>query len=361
MSAPARPETAGVVVYRRTVRADAIDEYSRRLVGALNDAGVGARYVADGLAPARRRVARPNWILLQYNPFAYGRWGVAPGLVAGAWTYRRCAAAPLAVMVHEAWVEAGDRGRARWRSTLMGAYQRAQLACLLGVADVVLCATQDLARRVGHDAIHVPVASNVTPLAETRAQARRRLGLGDELVVCLLGTGHPSRALEYATAAIELLAATLGPARVKVLNLGFGAPGLGLAAAGVSVDTPGHLDEAELSLRLRAGDLLLLPFADGISTRRTTLMAGLAHGLPVAALRAPGSDDVLTASREAITLTPVGDVGAFARAVVALVGDRDRLRRRGVAAGELYARAFDWPILAGRVTAALGLDPGPRA
>jgi glycosyltransferase involved in cell wall biosynthesis len=51
----------------------------------------------------------------------------------------------------------------------------------------------------------------------------------------------------------------------------------------------------------------------------------------------------------------VGDVDAFARATLALAGDRDRLRRSGEAAAELYAREFDWPVVAGRVAAALGL------
>ena len=179
-------------MYSRAEGIDAIDEYSRRLVEALSDRGVAAHYVDDGLSSARRQVADPRWILIQYNPFAYGRRGVAPGLVAQALRFRRRTGAPLAISVHESWVTPSDRGRARWRSVLMGAYQRVQLAALLRGADIVMAATQGLVRKLGHDAIHVPVGTNVPPLAVTREEARRRLGLGDELVVALFGTGHPA-------------------------------------------------------------------------------------------------------------------------------------------------------------------------
>ena len=347
------------MVYRRSTDVDAIDEYSRRLVNALCDSGVPTRYIADGLSSARVQVADPRWILLQYNPFSYGPWGVAPGLIREAFSFRRRTGVPLAVSVHEAWVDKHDRGRERWRSALMGAYQHAQLASLLRVADVVIAATQALVRKLRHDAIHVPVGSNVTPLAITRNSARQRLDLHDEVVVTLFGRAHPSRALEYATAAIELLAEARGPGAVKVLNLGLGAPRIDTPRE-IAVATPGHLETDELSVCLRASDILLLPFADGLSTRRTTLMAGLAHGLPVVGLYGPKTDEVLTGSPDALTLTPVGDIGAFAHATLQLANDPGRLRTSGELGRELYERHFDWPVTASRVAAALGIDGTAR-
>lgn len=341
-----------MVIYRTSGGVDAIDEHSRRLVAALCEAGVPACYEADGLSVAQVRSLDPDWILLQYNPFAYGHWGFAPGLIPNAIALRRQTGAPLAVFVHEAWVDTLDRARARWRSALLGSYQRVQLKSLLRVADVVIGATQGLARKLGNGAVHVPVASNVTPVSMAPREARARLGVGDELVVALFGTGHPSRALDYAESAIEALATRHGADGLRVLNLGHGAPPLDLSAA-IEVSTPGRLAAEEVSLHLRATDVLLLPLVDGISTRRTTLMAGLAHAVPVVGLRGVSTDDVLVDHPEALTLTPVGDRGAYARATAELTVDRDRMKAAGEAGRDLYADQFDWPIAAGRVTSAL--------
>lgn len=158
--------------------------------------------------------------------------------------------------------------------------------------------------------------------------------------------------MEYAVAAIDLLADARGPEAVKVLNLGVGAPRLDLAHD-VAVDTPGHLDADALSVRLHASDLLILPFTDGVSTRRTTLMAGLAHGLPIMGLSGPATDDVLMDSEGALTLTALGDVPAFAGATLELANSPDRRRRGGESGRALYARHFDWPVAAERVHGAL--------
>jgi glycosyltransferase involved in cell wall biosynthesis len=339
---------AGIVVYRASAGVDAIDEYSRRLVQALRATGEDTRYVADGLASVRRSTGQPPWVLLQYNPFGYGRWGVAPGLVRDAIALRRRTGMPLGVMVHEAWVDMAD-----WRSTVMGAWQRLQLRSLLRFADVVMTSTQALARELGRGAIHVPVATTITPIATTTRSARDRLGLADELVVALLGRANPSRALDYAAAAIAAIAEARGARALTVLNLGADAPPLEVEPA-VDVRTPGRLEAGELSLRLSASDVVLLPFTDGVSTRRTTLMAALAHGRPVVGLHGHNTDEVLVDHPEALTLTPVGDPGAFARAAVALASDPDRLDAAGAAGRRLYAEQFDWPVLAQRVLSALG-------
>ena len=335
---------SGLVVYRNTGGVDAIAEHSRRLVAALAGAGLAAQYVDDGLASARRRVAGPPWVLLQYNPFSFGHWGVAPGLIGDALLLRR-AGALFALFVHEPWSDRYD-----WRSTLMSAYQRVQLRALLRAADVVMATTEGRAQMLRRDALHVPVGTNITPVDTTASAARARLGISSELVVALFGTGHPSRALGDAEVAIDALAERGGVGSVRVLNLGRGAPPLAVRA-GVKVDTPGQLDAAELSWRLSASDVLLLPFTDGVSTRRTTLMAGFAHGVPIVASRGADTDELLIRHPDALVLTPPG--GGFARAVADLTADRSRLHAVGAAGRRLYDSHFDWPITARRVASAL--------
>lgn len=96
-----------------------------------------------------------------------------------------------------------------------------------------------------------------------------------------------------------------------------------------------------------------MTFTDGVSTRRTTLMAGLAHGLPVVGLSGTSTDTVLRRHPEALILTPVGDREAFARAVLAITSNVACLAAAGRAAQELYATEFDWPVIARRLMAVL--------
>ena len=331
----------GLVAYRHDRPASAIDEYSRHLVDALRMAGTAAAYEDGGLSAVLARATPPRWILLQYNPFSYARWGFAPRLVRDALgVRRRWPCTPFIVTVHEAWVPVGD-----WRSALMGTYQRAQLRMLLRAADGVIVVRETLAADLGVTCTQIPVASNIAPVAVTRPAARAELGLDGGLVVALFGTGHPSRALDHAEAAIAALASARGGDGVCVLNLGRGSPGI-TAPPGVEVRTPGALAAADVSRHLRASDVLLVPFTDGLSTRRTTLMAGLAHGLPVAGLRGDNTDRLLLRHADATVMTPCGDPDAYARAVVALAADRARLRAVGAAGRRLYERHLDWPVVA---------------
>ena len=338
--------TSGVIAFRARRGIDSIDQYSQRLAGAFAAAGIDARYARSGLT-ALTIDTGTRWVLLEYNPFSYGRAGIAPALVRDAIRLRQRTRVPLAVMVHEAWIDIHDP-----KSAAVGLWQRAQLRALLRLADAVMTSTEALAREIGNGAVHIPVPANITAIAATPAHARERLDLHGKLAVALFGRGHPSRALSYAEAAIAALARERGTDRVAVLNLGAGAPQLALPR-GVRVSSPGPLPADELSLRLTASDIVLLPFVDGVSTRRSTLMAALAHGLPVVGLRGRNTDSILAQARGCLALTPIGDVEAFSRAAVALSRDPDRMRAMGDQARSLYQSEFDWPVTAQRVAAVL--------
>jgi glycosyltransferase involved in cell wall biosynthesis len=341
------PRDTGVVVYRARAGIDAIDQYSRRLVVELAVFGTDARYVAGGPASALAVARGAPWLLLQYNPFVYGRAGFAPQMVRDVQRLRRRARAPLAIMVHEAWVNTTDP-----KSTVIGAWQRAQLRALMRLADGVMTSTEALGRELGGGAVHIPIAANIEPVATSHDAARVRLGLDGKLAVALFGRDNPGRALDYAESAIAALVDAHGADRLAVLNLGADAPRVRVPS-GVEVHRPGELISGELSLRLWASDLVLLPFADGLSTRRSTLMAALAHGRAVLGLRGPSTDAVLAGARGALALTPVGDRAAFARAAVELTSDPERLLAIGDAGRGLYESRFDWPVTAQRVGAVL--------
>jgi glycosyltransferase involved in cell wall biosynthesis len=205
---------------------------------------------------------------------------------------------------------------------------------------------------LGHGAIHLPVGANITPVEATPRGARELIGLRRPLVVSLFGRNHPSRALEYAEAAILALAQAHGAGNLTVLNLGADAPPIA-APAGVEVRNSGPKPGSELSLMLSASDLMLLPLADGVSTRRSTLMAAFAHRLPVVGLRGKNTDQVLLDAPDALVLTPVGDRAAFALAVVELSTAPERMHSIGEAGRRLYEERFDWPVAAALLTTVL--------
>lgn len=332
----------GVVVYRRRAPVDAIDEYARRLVSALDSEGIAARYVDRG---PRALDGRPGWVLLQYNPNSYGRSGIAPRLVLDVHRLVRRTDVRLFVMVHEAWLDM--RGP---KSTALGMWQRVQLRALLTAADRVVTSTETLARLLGARAIHLPPSTNIDPVATTPIAAREGLGLQQRFVVTLFGRGNPTRALDYAERAVDALAARPGAAGVTVLNLGAGAPPIDVPP-GVELRSPGHLPADALSRHLWASHLVLLPFADGLSTRRTTMMAALAHRRPVIGLEGRNTDRrLLAAARDgAVVLAAAGDRAAFAAAAVQLADDPAKAAATGDRGEALFRAEFDWPVLARRM------------
>jgi glycosyltransferase involved in cell wall biosynthesis len=351
----ANDASAGIILYQRNRgRIDAIDQYCSHLTAALNDHGVSARYVADGAAAVPVADVDPDWILLQYNPFRYGRGGIAPRLVHDLRRLRLRWRAPIATMVHEAWIDMVDL-----KSAAIGAWQRGQLRLLLQSADAVMASTERLAREIGGGALHTPIGSNIRPIDVSRADARASLELPDRLTVALFGRDHPDRALDYAERALTAIAREHGPMAFTVLNLGADAPPIRLPD-GVEVRTAGQLDPDQLSRHLHAADVALLPFRHGLSTKRGTMMAALAHGVAVLGLHGRDTDSILSESSEAVTLTPIGDRRAYAGAATELAGDPGRLAALGSAGRQLYESRFDWPVLGARVASVLDLLSAKR-
>jgi glycosyltransferase involved in cell wall biosynthesis len=338
------------VVYQRAPGIDAIDQQCRRLLVELHRRGMVASYHADGLGDLLAGPV-PTHVMLEYNPFRWGRSGFAPKLLRDVQRLRQMSDARVVVMVHEAWIDIRDG-----KSALIGGWQRAQLHALLRLTDRVAASSEDYASRLGRGTVCIPPASTIEPVAASPETARAELGMSGRLVVTLFGRSNPSRALGYAEAAIEALSQSRGASSIVVQNLGAGAPRISVPA-GVEQVLAGELTAAELSRRLWASDLVLLPFTDGLTTRRSTLMAALAHARPVLALAGPRTDSVLRRAPDALCLTPVGDREAFGRAAVRLADNPDERAAIGRAGETLYRRQFDWPILADGVLSVLGTSP----
>ena len=96
------------------------------------------------------------------------------------------------------------------------------------------------------------------------------------------------------------------------------------------VHATGTMSANNISLHLSACQLLLQPFIDGVSSRRTAVMAGLAHGIPI--VTTSGRLTNLWAESKAVVLAPGADAAALVKETSELLSD-ETSRRRLSAAG----------------------------
>ncbi len=336
-----------VLYVDRPAASDGIRDFSEGLVRALG--------AIDGIKASMALWREDGWrstareataVVVQYNPFSYGRWGLAPRLITDLYRLRK---PQVSVMIHEPFVPISD-----WRSAVMGGWQRFQLRRLLGLADGVGLSTESfrpcLPRRDRTRAVHLPVSSPLPDARGRRAELRDMIGAREQqLVIALYGSAHPSRLTDYCCKALHRLVAVAEDP--IVLNLGADAPDLPVPD-GTRMLRPGILSAPELAAWLAATDLALLPFVDGASTRRTTLIAALQQAVCVLSTHGPLTDREL-ANGHAPILTEVGDPAAFARAASVLAADSARRAACAGAGRRLYDELFSWPTVAHRVLTSL--------
>jgi glycosyltransferase involved in cell wall biosynthesis len=111
----------------------------------------------------------------------------------------------------------------------------------------------------------------------------------------------------------------------------------------------GYVANEEVSAAFTSADVCVLPFADGASFRRGSLMAALTHGAPIISTtpQVPVPEMV---HGENIYLVPPNDAGAVAQAIRTLAHDKALRERLAQGAREL-SRHFDWGTIAGRTLA----------
>lgn len=339
---------------------DGIRDHTRLLEAHLAGRGIEVdvhlrRWGGGWTAERRPQLAAYDAVVLQYNPFLYGRWGVAPWLPVLLGRARLSHTRPVtAVIVHEPYVPMTDA-----RSVLMGAWQRAQLRGVALSADVMLCSTEAWVSlldgwRPRRRVTHLPVPSNLPDMRGCREEARRAIGAGDDdLVLATFGTDHPSHLQDPVERALEAVAPGRS-GRVFLTELGARTP-RSIGGAAVTVRSPGRQAAGELARELSAADIFLAPFIDGVSTRRGTMMAALQHGLPIVGTRGSRIDSALAGTDGALRLVPVGRPDLFAGAVAELAQQPSERLRMARAARSLYERWFDWPVLTAHLTLELGV------
>ncbi len=207
----------------------------------------------------------------------------------------------------------------------------------------------------------IAIGSNVKaelPPGYDRAAWREKIGAkpGD-LVVGYFGFLNASKGAHVLVGAAAKALAAGTPIRLLMIggragdsdptNLEYGKTVDGLIAhLGLQdrVHWTGFVNDAEVSGHLCACDLCALPYRDGVSYRRGTFMAAIAHGCAVITTM-PDMDLPELMSGENVRLVPRRDADALAEAIIELADKPDVRKRLSRGAREL-AELFTWDKLA---------------
>lgn len=293
---------------------------------------------------------RPDWVLLQYNPFSYGRWGLNLHLPEVMRGLRRVSPSTrLAVMVHEPFVPIRTP-----QFAVMAIWQRWQLRRLGRSADMVFFSIefwQHAFRRwfPGKPLVHLPVGSNIPQVSIGRQEARARLGIRPEvLVLGLFGTAGSGRMLNRAGEALTALREAKVP--VQLLYVGPHRAAVCTALGGADMIAEGPFPADEVSRRLCAMDIYLAAYEDGVSTRRGAFMAALQHGIATVGTQGPLTDSLLDKEEgHAFLLADVADPEQFQAQVRRLAGEPAFRAQIAQAGRSLYEHEFSWTRIADKL------------
>jgi glycosyltransferase involved in cell wall biosynthesis len=352
-------------------RFDGIGDYSWNLARALSASGpahVIARSGDAGPPPEgvetvaswrglgrdawRRRARAARGILVQYAPHAFLRGDLRPLL---SWLDEaRLARCPVVLTVHEYWPPADGSLR---RAARRAVYLRLLKTVVSRSTHIVVTQQQ------GWDALTdarllMPGAATMVPVGSNIERRGDRSEPADPSLVLF---GQPANWHEPTMAAFGAwLRSAASPPRVTWMNRSSEdmraswCDRLGLPESLITLR--GALAADAVSAELLGASIGLAPYVNGASTRRTTFVSMLQHGLPVVGLDGGATSETLRASG-AIAFSPEGDPESFVRQLVAVMGDRDRRMTMSRAAEHLFEAHLSWPCIARSYLAAVGSPP----
>jgi len=247
-------------------------------------------------------------------------------------------------------------GALRWRAVL----------ALAKYSDAVICTNAEDAAALrgfpwgGH--VHqIPLGNNVPvnpPADYDRRAWRAKLGFSDDaFVLAYFGFLNQSKGGEDLIAVLGALTQRGVDARLLMIggDVGDSDPRNAdyarrvkqmIAERGLTerIVTTGYVDLPQVSAHLLAADAALMPYRDGVSFRRTTLIAVLSHGLPVIST-SPAIELPQIIPGKNMLLVPPADIPALTDAALRVANDVGLRQSLGAGATDL-GKAFDWDTIA---------------
>ncbi|HSS20308.1 MAG TPA: glycosyltransferase [Pyrinomonadaceae bacterium] len=289
----------------------------------------------------------PRRLLVQWVPHGYGY--RAMNLHFCLWLWQRARRGDrVEIMVHEPYLAFWEGS---WRQNGVALVHRLMTMILLRAASRVWMSIPAwencwrpyaLGRRTEFKWLpvpsNIPVIDNPASVENVRAQYVGR----DKLLVGHFGT-HEANTATLLLGAVPQLLQDGQPNSVLLMGQGSEATRRQLLELrpefATRVHATGALTAELLSLHVSACDLMLQPYIDGVSSRRTSAMVGLSHGLAVITTNGRLTEP-LWSQTGAVVLTPAGDAGALARETAGLLANDSERVRLGRAAAALYRERF---------------------
>jgi glycosyltransferase involved in cell wall biosynthesis len=218
------------------------------------------------------------------------------------------------------------------------------------------------AERYGAHEPHLfPIGSNIAPQEPPgyqREEWRQRWGVEhDEILLCYFGFLNESKGGETLFRALSRLIDS--GERVRLLMIG-GKVGSSdpsnvayleqmerlIAELGLEdrVMWTGYIEGPEVSASFWASDLCVLPYRDGVSFRRGTLMAALAHGMPIISTRTRVEIPEIVEDQNMALVAPEDPEGLASKIRELAASPQVRSRLSGGAAR--LSRRFSWTGIA---------------
>jgi glycosyltransferase involved in cell wall biosynthesis len=354
------PQPGGVSDYTRLVAralalaGDRVDVWAPPSVAGSpeRDSGVFVHRLPDHYGPRSLRVLdreldalpEPRRLLVQYVPHAFG-WKAAN--LPFCWWLRSRRDDVVWIMFHEVAYPVGSEYSTR--ENALGAVTRWMAAIVGRAAErifVSIPAWQPILESLIGQRVPIewlPVPSTIAPVEDPVgiAHLKNRIAADYPLVGHLGTYGRLIEAM-LASALPGLLAAT----NCRMLLLGRQGDSLRESLIRTHpcfadrVVAPGRLSSADLSRHIAACDVMLQPYPDGVTSRRTSVMAALSHGRPVITTVGWLSEPFWSGCGAVVTV-PVQDPGALILATSQLMSDRAHMAELSAHARHLYAARFD--------------------
>jgi glycosyltransferase involved in cell wall biosynthesis len=299
----------------------------------------------------------PRTLFIQWVPHGFGRRAMNVAFCRWVQHRARTRGDQVDLMVHEPFLPfAGQSLRVRAASLVQRYMMRTLLHCATRVWVSTTAWTPRL-QALGPRELRcewMPVPSNIPVSHDPSAVAgvRARVMMPGGVLAGHFGTYSPVT-LRMLRDVIPMLLADCSTLSILLLGRGSDTAAAELCAGNPTLASrihgAGMLAPAPLSHHLQACELMLQPYPDGVTTRRTSMMAALAHGLPVVTTTGELTEAIWATQAGAI-LVDGDDTAAFVRHCTTLASSPSARKALADTAQRLYRAHFASATMVSRLS-----------